>query len=335
MVTASTSRPITRSTRRCRPPSRKEAGLTNVALKDLMADPVARLSRWNETDLLALLTLEELGADRFRTRFGDSNRNGRSYGGQGMGQAMTAASMTVSPDRFATMMQFLFLQGTVPGEPIDLDVTHLQDGKRFSSRRVRGTQSDGRIVFEALFSFAIPSSAPEHATPTAALESRPEDLPSLLDLSAFARIGLGHLGSYSPHEKACIDFRIPEIDRQLSPDLSETRFRFWLKARETLPANPRVHVAAFAYLSDWWLNFSSLGAHITDLDDSRPLYISSLNHCVWFHRPFAADQWLHFGSESPCAAEGRGLSMARIHDLDGRLVASATQECLMAFARNP
>ncbi|MDQ2734456.1 MAG: thioesterase family protein [Pseudomonadota bacterium] len=240
--------------------------------------------------------------------------------------------MTVAPDRFATMMQFLFLQGTAPGEPIDLEVTRLQDGKRFSSRRVRGTQSGGRIVFEAQFSFAIPSFAPEHTTPNTAPESRPESLPSLIDLPVASRRGLGLLGSYSPDEKPCIDFRIPQIERQLSPDLSETSFRFWLKARQPLPANPRVHAAAFAYLSDWWLNFSSLGAHMSELDDERPLYISSLNHCVWFHRPFAADQWVHFHSESPCAAEGRGLSTARIHDLAGRLVASATQECLMAFA---
>jgi acyl-CoA thioesterase II len=97
-----------------------------------------------------------------------------------------------------------------------------------------------------------------------------------------------------------------------------------------LPDDPCFHAAAFAYLSDWWLNFSALGLHLRDLN-GRQLYISSLNHALWLHRPVRADQWLHVDCTSPCAQAGRGLSIGAVHDAQGRQLASMTQECLMAY----
>ena len=99
---------------------------------------------------------------------------------------------------------------------------------------------------------------------------------------------------------------------------------------QALDDDPAQHAAAFAYLSDWWLNFPASGGYIDALDGTPGLYIASLNHAIWLHRPFRADEWLHVESISPAAAGGRGLSVARVHDRAGRLVASATQECLMA-----
>ena len=89
------------------------------------------------------------------------------------------------------------------------------------------------------------------------------------------------------------------------------------------------HAAAFAYLSDWWLNHAAIGGHVQALlDRDESLYVASLHHAIWFHRPLRADEWLHF--DSPSASDGRGLSIAPVHDRTGRVVASATQECLMA-----
>jgi acyl-CoA thioesterase-2 len=100
-----------------------------------------------------------------------------------------------------------------------------------------------------------------------------------------------------------------------------------------LPDRPALQAAAFAYLSDWWFNFTSVGIHVPQLlGEGTRLHVASLNHSIWFHRPLRADRWLHFDLQSPCAGRGRGLSIAAVHDIDGVLVASATQENLMTPA---
>ena len=286
---------------------------------------------WNERHIEELLALDGLGPGRWRSRHGDANRNGRSYGGQLLGQAMMAALMDVPVGRDATMLQFLFLQGAQPQEPIDFQVTVLQEGKRFSSRHVRAAQANGRTVLDAQITCALPLDAPAHAAASSApANERPEDLPSFheIDPALFERIAL--LGGYSQDRKPSIEFRIPDPSRQLSSTLMNGRFRFWMRTAQPLPGDTRIHTAAFAYLSDWWLNFSALGLHLRDLA-GRPLYISSLNHALWLHRPFRADQWMHVDCTSPCANAGRGLSIGAVHDLQGRHLASMTQECLMAY----
>lgn len=297
-----------------------------------MAAPDGKLAVWDEADLVALLCLEAVGPLHYRNRYGDPNENGRSYGGQLLAQALMAASSSVPEERPATAMQFLFLQGALPDVPIDLRVTVLQDGKRFSSRHVRGTQAGGRIVLDAHVTYAGTAASPGHRALSTAVEA-PESLPRFRDLPPTWGRRLGALGAYSMVEKACLDFRLPDAERVLSgPD--SPRVRFWLKALSALP-QPRFHEGAFAYMSDWWLNFSSIGSHAPELsDENRRIYIASLNHAVWFHRPFRVDRWLHFDTESGVAGEGRGLSVARVHDEEGVLVATASQECLMAYADN-
>ena len=301
----------------------------------MMGSAPLPLPAWDELDLGALLALDPLGESRWRSRMGDANRNGRSYGGQALGQAMMAACMGVPEDRDATLLQFLFLQGSMPGEAIDFDVTTLQEGKRFTSRHIRGAQSGGRMVLDAQATFAMPLDAPEHEDPpdSRLRDEDPERLPTLDDAPASWVEGMDKLGSYENISKRCMDFRIPDIDRQIGPEHARAGLRFWMRARQPLPPGvPGVNAAAFAYLSDWWLNFSSLAGHIRAMPAGRRLYLSSLNHNVWFHRPFSPNEWMHFDCHSPVAAAGRGLSIARVHDRAGRHVASLTQECLMAFA---
>jgi acyl-CoA thioesterase-2 len=288
-------------------------------------------ARWNEQHLEELLTLDVQGGGRWRSRHGDANRNGRSYGGQLLGQAMMAALMDVPAGREATMMQFLFLQGAMPDEAVDFEVTPLQEGKRFSSRHVRATQGNGRTVLDAQVTCALPLDAPTHATAsTAPAGERPEDLSALDEVDAALMQNITLLGGYSQDRKPSIEFRIPEPSRQLSSRHMNGRFRFWMRAAQPLPDDARMHSAAFAYLSDWWLNFAALGLHLRDLE-GRALYISSLNHALWLHRPIHADQWMHVDCTSPCAQAGRGLSIGAVHDLQGRQLASMTQECLMAY----
>jgi acyl-CoA thioesterase-2 len=282
---------------------------------------------WDELDIAALLTLDPAGPGRWRSRHGDGNHNGRSFGGQLLGQAMAAALMDVPDRRAPTMMQFLFLQGAVPEESVELQVATLQEGKRFSSRHVRAEQGNGRTVLDAHVTCALPLEAPEHCSPSMVPHGeRPEVLPGLDDLSLDLRRAI-----HRPDGKPSIEFRIPNAKQQLSVQFSGRSFRFWMRAAHALPDDPRIHAAAFAYLSDWWLNFSSLGLHLPELR-SRSLYITSLNHAMWLHRPPRVDQWLHVRTVSPASAAGRGLSIGEVHNIEGCHLATLAQQCLMTYA---
>ncbi|MBR0899166.1 thioesterase family protein [Bradyrhizobium tropiciagri] len=284
---------------------------------------------WDNESIEALVSLETIGPHRYRSRFGDGNLNGRSYGGQILGQAMMAATLSAPDDRPASLLQLLFLRGSDPGQRIEFEVGVLQDGKRFSSRHVVGVQGDGRVVLDAHATFCAPQPGPQHAVSSPALAEDPASLPELTTIPDVLMRQLRPLGAYSRDVKPCMDFRIPDIERQLSAATAQSRLRFWLKGRQPLAAGSRAQPAVFAYLSDWWLNFSSVGGHLRDLQSVDPLYLSSLNHCIWFHRAFSPDGWMHFETESPCAEGGRGLSIARIHDRNGSMLATSIQETLM------
>lgn len=290
---------------------------------------------WDSGNLVDLLTLAPAGPMHFRNRFGDANAHDRAYGGQILGQALMAAALTVAEDRVPTMMQFLFLQGTWHREAIDLVVTALQDGKRFSSRHVRGTQAGNRMVLDAQVSFAVPWQAPGHMAPAyaAVRDEDPERLPPLAALPQAWSADLQRSVGYAFDPAAVVDLRFAHPAPGLQLTLPEPRIRFWLKLRHKLPEGAHLHAAAFAYLSDYWINYCAVGGHVRPLlEDGRRLYVASLNHALWLHRSLRADQWLHFDCTSPSASDGRGMAVARVHDRRGRLVASATQECLMAPA---
>ena len=288
------------------------------------------ISKWDEQDIASLLTLDEVAPGQYRSRMSDANLNGRSFGGQLLGQAMMAACRAAPPGRSATAMQMLFLQGADPLLPIDFKVSCIQDGKRFASRHVTANQAGGRQILDAQLTFAVPLDAPAHQATLASCEE-PELLPGLSSLPTAWADQLTLLGGYATRARLGIDFRLPQLQDQLSPEGAKPKLRFWLKARQALPDDPAIHAAAFAYLSDWWINFAALLAHMHSLVPQRSLYTSSLNHSIWLHRQPRADAWMHCDCESPAAADGRGLTVARIHDQAGVLIASATQECLMSY----
>lgn len=254
-----------------------------------------RLPPWDGLNLTDLLTLERTPASArtFRNRYGDSNAHERAYGGQVLGQALLAAAHTAPPSCVATAMQFLFLQGTLHDQPIEFAVDAPQDGKRFSARHVRGVQAGARNIFDAQVSFAVPLNAPAHAAPPRPrelVEEDPESFPRIVDLPGELAQRVRETLGYLFVEKAMLDFRIPDPPPGMELELQQPRLRFWLKVKHALPDDPHLHAAAFAYLSDWWLNYASVGGHVSWLARTRQsLYIASLNHAVWLHQAFRAD----------------------------------------------
>jgi acyl-CoA thioesterase-2 len=284
---------------------------------------------WDSNDLAGLLELEEVGPWHYRSCFGDPNRNGRAYGGQLLGQTLMAAGYSVPADRHASALQLLFLRGTNPNQPTEYFVTTLQDGKRFSSRHVRGIQAGG-IVIDAHVSFQSGHDGPSHAMPKPEGICQPEVLPRLRDLSPVLGARLERMRGYSLDEKPCMDFRIAAHEEEWLAGNVPASAQFWLRSVKMIPTVAHLQEAALAYFSDWWLNFSSLVPHLSALTESQELYIASLNHGLWFYQVPKVHEWLLITTESPIAHRGRGLSLARIYDRSGMLIASASQECLMA-----
>jgi acyl-CoA thioesterase-2 len=276
------------------------------------------------------LRLRPAGPGRWRSRYGDANQNGRSYGGQLLGQALSAALMEVPAERSPTMMQFVFLQGALPEEPLLFEVDRLQEGKRFSSRHVRGVQGE-RTVLNALVSCAPSLPGPSHAEPTTMPPGEcPEDLASLDDVPPALRERIALMGGYGRDCNPAIAFRIPDAERQLDAAHAGRHFRYWMKVPQAMPDEPALHASAFAYLSDWWLNYCILGPHLARAGE-RGMYISSLNHALWFHAAPRADAWIHVQTSSVHAAHGHGLATAQYHDRAGQHLATASQDCLVTY----
>jgi acyl-CoA thioesterase-2 len=289
---------------------------------------------WNGLNIIDLLSLAPIGANRFRSRCSERNEHGRVYGGQMLGQALSAAAETVPSDRTASSMQFLFASGGIPEQAIDYGVASVQEGKRFSSRNVRGSQLNDRVVCDATVTFSRTIDSPTHQASAPAdcgLDRPPEGSTPLEDIDASEAQDVMRILSIRYQRHVAVDIRAPFVE-DFSPSLiKEARVRFWIKLRTPMGDDPRHHAAAFAYLSDYWINFVASVTHVAALAKAdAPLYVASLNHAIWLHRPLRADHWLLFDSVSPNGANGRGLSTAQVYSQANDLVASAAQECLLA-----
>jgi acyl-CoA thioesterase-2 len=292
------------------------------------------LPAWNGRDIAELLGLRRIAANRFRSRCAERNEHGRIYGGQMLGQALNAAAETIPSDRSASCMQFLFASGGIPEQAIEYAVTTVQEGKRFSSRNVRGTQSNGRVVCDASVTFAQTIESPTHQAPPppdCGLDQDPERSTRLEDIDSSEARDVARTLDIFYQRHVAIDIRAPFLEDFSPSVIKEARVRFWIKMRTPMGDDPRHHAAAFAYLSDYWINFVASITHVAALAKANaPLYVASLNHAMWLHRPLRVDQWLLFDCVSPSGAAGRGLSTARVYSRTDDLVASAAQECLLA-----
>lgn len=269
-----------------------------------------------------ILTLDDLGDGRTRARHHQINPSGVVFGGAFLGQALAAAQSTAQ-GRTPTSLRAVFLKAGNPLRPIDYAVSSIQEGRTFSARNVLASQ-DGSPLMEATASFQTDQPGFGHSTPWSAPPPDPESLVSFDDLSSL-------WGDRLPAAQAAALRRLHTLDiRAVDPEdfllrLSAPKGRFWIRTRGEGRANP---YAALAFVSDFLMPAGSMLPHVESIYDPGLLAVS-LNHTIWFHGPPEPAGWLLHELDSPWAGNGRGLTFGRIHDRQGRLLASTAQEMVL------
>ena len=281
-------------------------------------------------ELVALLDLEQVEVDYFRGHTPEERRQ-RAFGGQVAGQALVAAGRTVEPDRAVHSLHAYFLRPGIPGIPILYQVDRIRDGKSFTTRRVVAVQQ-GKPIFNLAASFHRSEPGVDHQAAMPAAPD-PESLPTWRERMAPLA---GVLGDWYTRPRP-IDVRYEEEPWPNPQGPREPRQRVWIRADGTLPDDPLLHACVVAYASDMTLIDSVLLPHRStgEIPDSfSGLMLASLDHAMWFHRPFRADEWLLYDQESTSAAGARGLARGEIYRRDGALVVSVVQEGLVRVVRS-
>lgn len=273
-------------------------------------------------DLVALLDLEPIEVNIFRG-LSPQHRLQRVFGGQVLGQALVAAQRTVS-DRSCHSLHAYFLRPGDPKVPILYEVDRSRDGKSFSSRRVVAIQH-GRQIFHMSASFQTAENGLEHQ-----MEAPPVPPPEALDSDEeFQRQAADRLPpEYRDKRKRPFELRYVEGADMIHSERRPPRRALWVRATSTLPDDPALHQCVLAYASDMTLLDTSLLPHGIGWFDEG-IQMASIDHAMWFHRPFRADTWLLYMEDSPSASGARGLSRGLIYASDGALVASVAQEGLV------
>ena len=273
--------------------------------------------------LIDLLDLEQIEVNIFRGR-SPEERVQRVFGGQVAGQALVAAGRTVPPDRPVHSLQAYFIRPGDPAVPIVYLVDRVRDGRSFTTRRVSAVQH-GETIFTLSASFHHPEPGPEHADPMPDVPP-PEAVERNSD--RLARL----LGQVPPQvRESPVDLRsIGPMSAEAAgdPSLRTTRNLIWLRVDGDLPDDPLLHVCLMTYASDLTLLDSVLLGHGLTWLDGRTSG-ASLDHAMWFHRPFRADRWLLYAQDSPAAAGARGLAHGEVFTAGGELVVSVMQEGLI------
>ncbi|GAP66438.1 acyl-CoA thioesterase [Mizugakiibacter sediminis] len=276
-------------------------------------------------ELLDLLALERLEDNLFR---GQSRDIGTRYvfGGQVLGQALSAAQQTVNGERQAHSLHAYFLRAGDIDAPIVYSVERARDGHSFSARRVVAIQH-GQPILNCAVSFQIAESGVEHQLSMPEVPM-PEDLapPQPLPPEEFAHLPV-KLQRWLSMEGG-FEFRHVWPRDELKPAKRPPLQHVWFRLRDRVGDAPVLHRALLAYASDFHLIGTATLPHgISYL--TPELQMASLDHALWFHRPFRADEWLLYSCDSPSASGARGLARGSVYSRDGRLVASTAQEGLI------
>jgi len=274
--------------------------------------------------LLDLLDLERLEVNLFRGRSPQVGWQ-RVFGGQVIGQALVAACRTVEGRPPHSMHAYFLLPGD-PKVPIIYDVDRIRDGKSFTTRRVVAIQH-GKAIFSMSVSFHVDEPSLTHQAPMPEVPP-PEQLPSENQAREWILANMPEpIRRYYELERP-IEMRPIEYTRYLGEKFENARFHVWIRTTGPLPDDPAIHQCVLAYASDWTLLDTALVPHGRSLFE-REFMAASLDHALWFHRKFRADDWLLYAQDSPNLAGARGFSRGLIFARDGTLVASVAQEGLV------
>ncbi|MGB0894479.1 MAG: acyl-CoA thioesterase II [Parashewanella sp.] len=275
--------------------------------------------------LLSLLTLEQIEQGLFRGQSQDIGF-GHLFGGQVMGQALYAAKQTVPLTRTVHSLHSYFLRAGDEKLPIVYDVENMRDGGSFSARRVKAIQN-GRPIFYMTCSFQEPEQGLSHQSEMPNVKG-PEGLMNQQELAMTLRDRIPQAILNKFMEDAPIEMRLVDPTNPIMPQEKEPIRHVWIRANGKMPSDPRVHRYLLAYASDF--NFLVTAAQPHGVSFLTPgMKMATIDHSMWFHRPFNLDDWLLFSIESPNANGGRGFVQGKFYDQQGVLVASATQEGLM------
>ena len=273
-------------------------------------------------ELVELLDLEPIDANLFRGRQPVTDRQ-RVFGGQVAAQSLVAGLRTVDPAYVVHSLHSYFLRPGDTSVPIVYDVEALRDGRSFATRRVVARQH-GRPIYFQTANFQREEKGLEHQDVMPTVPA-PEEGLDIVDL--MRKAGNPEADALAK-EWAALDARYVGNSRHGLDDdpRRPSRAQTWIRVQPGLGDDPRTHLAAFTYASDMSLLGATLAAHDTTPND---IQMASLDHTIWFHRPFRADEWWLYDQHSPSAQGGRGLAFAEVYTQDGTLVASVAQEGLI------
>ncbi len=282
-------------------------------------------------DVIEILNLEPLELNLFRGRSPQS-RWQRVFGGQVIGQALVAACRTVEDVaiRPPHSLHAYFLLGGDPKVPIIYEVDRIRDGKSFTTRRVVAIQH-GRAIFSMSVSFQLHEQGLTHQFVMPDVP-KPDALPSEAEIKErVLPLMPDPVRRYYERERP-IELRPVEYRRYLGEKVEDGRFHMWIRSNGRLPDEPAIHQCVLAYASDMTLLDAALIPHgLTVFHED--IMAASLDHALWFHRPFRADEWLLYAQDSPNLAGSRGFARGLIFASDGTLVASVAQEGLLRQRR--
>ncbi len=280
-------------------------------------------------DLISMLDLEELEINLFRGRSPREERQ-RVFGGQVAGQALVAACRTIEKQLVHSLHAYFIRPGD-PTVPIIYQVDRIRDGRSFVTRRVTAIQH-GEAIFALSASFQVPEQGFEHQDPMPNAPD-PETLPSFEERAAALR------ALAAPEMRAWLDRDRPIETRSVdgsdlpTHEKREPHSLVWLRAKGELPDDQALHQCVVAYASDMTLLDTAARPHPVYSAEQR-VQVTSLDHAMWFHRPFRADEWLLYEQQSPSMSGARGFTTGRFFTRDGRLVVSVAQEGLFRLLRN-
>lgn len=274
-------------------------------------------------DLVDLLDIKTLDDAAF---LGQSPKTSlqRVFGGQVAGQALVAAGRTVDPDRPVHSLHAYFIRGGDPGRPILYLVENVRDGRSFSVRRV-SAQQHGKTIFTLSASFQLVQDGLDHGATVPGVPG-PHELPSAQELAKAPNAPERYAQRVNP-----IDIRYVDGPAWTTGEPRED-YRWWIRAKGSLPDDPLLHVCVVTFASDFSLLEAGLARHGLAWDRDDVVGVS-LDHAMWFHRPFRADEWLLYDTESPSASSGRALNEGRMFTADGRHAVTVLQEGMLRRSR--